>query len=289
MAVDTARVHAANADQAAYWSGQTGQRWVDRQETLDAVLAPILEIVLERAALVTGERVIDIGCGCGASVLALAERVGSSGKVTGVDISAPMLARARERIPAALPVELVNADATVHAFEPGAADLLVSRFGVMFFADPVLSFRNLRKALRPGGRVAFACWRALADNPWVNVPLQAALQHVPPAPLPGPEEPGPFAFAREERVRRILGDAGFSAIGMEAVDVALDLAIGRGLDVAVDSAFDAGPARRALEGQPPDVVANVARAVRTILEPYQRGERVLLGGAIWMVTAVNGA
>jgi SAM-dependent methyltransferase len=289
MAVDTARVHEANADQAAYWSGATGQRWVDRQETLDAVLAPILEIVLERAAPMAGERVIDIGCGCGASVIALAERVGSSGKVTGVDISAPMLARARERIPAAPPVELVTADATVHAFEPGAADLLVSRFGVMFFANPVLSFANLRKALRPGGRVAFACWRALADNPWMNVPLQAALQHVPPPRLPGPEEPGPFAFACEERVRRILGEAGFSAIGIEPVDVALDVAIGRGLDVAVNNAFDAGPVRRALEGQPPDIVVKVAGAARTMLAAYQQGERVPLGGAIWMVTAANQA
>jgi SAM-dependent methyltransferase len=291
MRVDTDWVHAANADQAAYWNGQTGQRWVDRQETLDAVLAPILEIILDRAAPVAGERVIDIGCGCGASAIALAERVGSSGRVTGVDISAPMLARARERTRelarAGLPVEFVNADATVHAFAPGGADLLISRFGVMFFADPVLSFRNLRKALRPGGRVAFACWRALAGNPWMNVPLQAALQHVPPPPLPGPGEPGPFAFERQERVRLILGGAGFSNIDIQAVDVDLDLAMGRGLDVAVASAFDAGPVRRVLEGQPPDVVAKVADAARTMLAPYQKGERVLLGAAIWIVTATN--
>jgi SAM-dependent methyltransferase len=209
--------------------------------------------------------------------------------VIGVDISAPMLARARERTVAGRPVELVNADATVHAFEPGAADLVVSRFGVMFFADPVLSFRNLRKALRPGGRIAFACWRRLADNAWMNVPLQAVLQHVPPPPPPDPEEPGPFAFAREERVRRILADAGFSDIGMEAVDLELDLAMDRGLDVAVESAFDAGPARRALEGQPSDVVAKVTGAARTMLAPYQRGERVLLGAGIWIATAVNRA
>jgi len=290
--VDTAQVHAANADQAAYWSGATGQRWVDRQEVLDAVLAPVLQVMLERASPVAGERVIDIGCGCGASVIALAERVGPSGQVTGVDLSAPMLARARERTRdrtlAGLSIELVNADATVHAFAPGAADLLVSRFGVMFFADPVLSFSNLRKALRPGGRVAFACWRALADNPWMSVPLQAALQHVPPPPLPDPDEPGPFAFAREARVRRILSDAGFSAIAIEPVDVALDLATGRGLDAAVSNAFDAGPVRRALEGQAPDVLARVADTARSMLAPYQQGASVCLGGAIWMVTAANG-
>jgi SAM-dependent methyltransferase len=286
--VPSSRWHEANADQAAYWSGPTGQRWVDRQEVLDAVLAPTLEILLDRAAAGTGERVIDIGCGCGASAIALAQRVGSGGRVIGVDISAPMLARARERAPAGLPLELVNADATVHAFAPGAADLLVSRFGVMFFADPVLSFANLRRALRPGGRVAFVCWRALTDNPWMNAPLQAASQHIPPPPLPGPEEPGPFAFAREARVRRILGEAGFSAIALEPVDLTLDLAIGQGLDVAVQTTFDTGPVRRGLEGQPPEVVAKVAGAIRTALAPLQQGERVPLGAAIWIATAVNG-
>jgi SAM-dependent methyltransferase len=285
--MDTVRVHEANADQAAYWSGATGQRWVDRQETLDTVLGPIQDVLLERAAPEPGERVIDIGCGCGASAIALAKRVGGTGKVLGVDISAPMLQRARERAPAGLPLGLVNADATVHAFEPGAADLLVSRFGVMFFADPVRSFRNLRSALRPGGRLAFACWRSLAANQWMSLPLQAASQHVTPPAPPAPEEPGPFAFAREERVHRILGEAGFSAIGMESVDLSLDLACGQGLDAAVKGAFDAGPARRAVDGQPPEVLAKVEEAIRAALAPLQKGQSVLLGAGVWIATARN--
>jgi SAM-dependent methyltransferase len=198
-----------------------------------------------------------------------------------------MRARARERAPADLPLTFVLADATVHAFEPGAADLLVSRFGVMFFADPVLSFRNMRKGLRPNGRVAFACWRALDLNPWMHLPLQSALKHVAAPPRSGPDEPGPFAFAREERVRGILGGAGFSAVGMEAVDLALDLAAGRGLDAAVTGALAIGPVRRALEGQPPEVLAKVESTVRAALAPRQKGATVPLGASVWIATAVN--
>jgi SAM-dependent methyltransferase len=285
--VDGEQVHERNADQAAYWRGAAGQRWVDRQETLDAVLAPILQILLDRAAVSAGERVIDVGCGCGASAIAFARKVGLTGHVTGIDISAPMLARARERVGSALTLDLVLADATVHAFEPHRADLLASRFGVMFFADPVLSFRNMRKALRPGGRVAFACWREPARNPWMILPLQEAYKFVPKLPESGPEVPGPFALAHEERVRRILKEAGYASISMEAVDLLLDVGIGQGLDTAVKAAVDVGPARRALEGQPPEVMAKVEGALRTALAPLQKGDTVPLGASVWIVTAVN--
>src|SRR3979411_2244263 len=126
-----------------------------------------------------------------------------------------MLARARQNAPAEMPVEFVLADATVYPFDQASFDLLVSRFGVMFFAQPALSFANLRKALRPSGRLAFACWREPRDNPWLMMPLQAVYKHVPKLPQLGPEDPGPFAFASEARVTRILGEAGFSGIKME--------------------------------------------------------------------------
>ena len=166
-----------------------------------------------------------------------------------------MLARARASAPKDLPVEFVLADATVYPFEPASFDLLASRFGVMFFAEPVLSFANMRRALRPSGRLAFACWREPRENPWMMAPLQAVYKHVPKLPPQGPEDPGPFAFASEERVHRILGEAGFPDIAMEAVRFLLDVAIGRGLDAAVQGVLEIGPAHRALEGQPPDVVA----------------------------------
>ena len=286
--METPQVHERNADQAAYWGGTAGQRWLERQEMLDSVLAPILEVLIERAAVAAGERVVDIGCGCGASAIAVAQRVGGTGRVTGLDISAPMLARARERAPADLPLELVLADATVHGFEPGRADLLISRFGVMFFADPALSFRNMRKALRPGGRLAFACWRALSDNPWMDLPLQQALKHVAPPPRPGPDDPGPFAFARAERVQGILADAGFSAIALERVDLVVDLAAGRGLDGAVRGALDIGPVHRTLDGQPPETEAKVAEAIRAALAALQQGDTVPLGASVWIATARNG-
>jgi ubiquinone/menaquinone biosynthesis C-methylase UbiE len=136
-----------------------GRRWVERQQSSDIVLGPILQVTLERAQLGRGERVVDIGCGAGASSIALAERVGPSGQVLGIDVSEPMLARAAERLPPGVPVKFVCADAATHRFEPTAFDLLFSRFGVMFFAEPARAFANLRAALKPSGRLAFACWR----------------------------------------------------------------------------------------------------------------------------------
>ncbi len=209
--MDAPTGHDLNADQIAYWNGPGGQHWTDRQQTQDVLLAPISDILIDRAGPNVGERVIDVGCGCGATTIALAQKVGPTGHVFGIDISAPMLVRARQVAPAGLPVDFVLADATVYPFDPASADLLVSRFGVMFFAEPALSFANMRKALPASGRLTFACWREPRDNPWLMAPLQAAYKHVPKLPQLGPEDPGPFSFAVEQRVHRILGEAGFSA------------------------------------------------------------------------------
>jgi SAM-dependent methyltransferase len=276
-----------NADQIAYWNGPGGQHWIARQQMQDTLLAPVSEILIERARVAAGERVVDVGCGCGATTLAFAEKVGPAGHVLGIDVSAPMLARARERAPADAPVEFSLADATVYPFEPANFDLLVSRFGVMFFAQPALSFANLRRALRTGGRVAFACWRTPRDNPWLIVPLQAAYRHVPKLPELGPEDPGPFAFASEDRVRRILGEAGFSSIVLERSDLSLDIAAGSGLDVAVKTAVEIGPASRALDGHPPETIAAATDSIRAALVPFVRDNRVPISGSIWIVTAVN--
>jgi SAM-dependent methyltransferase len=279
--------HEHNADQIAYWNGPGGQRWSDRQQVQDILLAPVRDILIDRAGAKAGDRIIDVGCGCGATTIAFAQAVGPAGHVLGVDISAPMLARARQLAPPGLPVEFALADATVHAFGPASFDLVVSRFGVMFFAEPALSFANLRKALRPSGRLAFVCWREPRDNPWVMVPLQAAYQHVPKLPQQGPEDPGPFAFASEARVQHILGAAGFSAVAMERCDLHLDIAIGGGLDAAVEAALDIGPASRALEGQPAALRAAAVALVREALKPFVRGQTVPLPGSIWIVTARN--
>jgi ubiquinone/menaquinone biosynthesis C-methylase UbiE len=283
--MDTPTGHDQNADQIAYWNGPGGQRWADRQQVQDILLAPILDILVDRAGPKAGERIIDVGCGSGATTIAFAKKVGPSGHVTGVDVSGPMLARARQSLPADLPVDFVLADATVYPFVSESFDLLTSRFGVMFFADPARSFANMRKALRPSGRLAFVCWREPRENPFFMAPLQAAYRHVPKLPQQGPEDPGPFAFASEERVRRILAEAGFARVEMEPCPLMLDAAIGRGLDGAVQGALEIGPASRALEDQPAEIRAAAAESIREALAPFAKGDAVLLPASIWIVTA----
>jgi len=277
--------HDQNADQIAYWNGAGGQRWADRQPVQDILLQPVADILIDRARIKAGERVLDVGCGSGSTTFAFARAVGPSGHVMGIDISGPMLARAREVTPKGAPVEFVLADATVHSFTPENFDLLASRFGVMFFADPALSFANLRKALRPSGRLAFACWREARENPLFMTPLQAVYRHVPKMPQVGPEDPGPFSFASQGRVNRILSAAGFSDVAMEPCNLALDIAVGGGLDAAVKGALQVGPAARALADQPREVVAAATQSMREALAPHAKGQTVPLDAAIWIVTA----
>jgi SAM-dependent methyltransferase len=162
---------------------------------------------------------------------------------------------------------------------------MVSRFGVMFFAEPAVSFANMQRALRPSGRLTFVCWREPRDNPWLMLPLQAAYQHVPKLPQLGPEDPGPFSFASEQRVQRILSEAGFSGIEMQRCDLSLDVATGRGLDAAVETALEIGPASRALEGQPPDLRGAAANSIRQALTPFAKGQAVPLPASLWIVAA----
>lgn len=286
--MDTLVGHDLNADQIAYWNGPGGQRWADRQPSQDLLLAPVADLLIDRARPAAGERIVDVGCGSGATSIALAQKVGPGGHVLGIDISGPMLARARAVAPAGLPVEFVLADATVYPFAPASFDLLASRFGVMFFAEPARSFANLRRGLKPSGRLAFACWREPRENPFFMAPLQAVYKHVPRLPPQGPEDPGPFAFASEARVQRILGEAGFTGIAMEPCNLSLDIAIGRGLDTAVKSALEIGPAARALAEQPPEVVAAATASMREALAAFLEGQSVPLPAAIWIVTAHAG-
>jgi SAM-dependent methyltransferase len=283
--MDAPAGHDQNADQITYWNGAGGQRWANRQPVQDILLQPVADILIDRARIGAGERVLDVGCGSGSTTFAFARAVGPSGHVMGIDISAPMLARAREVTPAGAPVEFALADATIHSFAPENFDLLASRFGVMFFADPALSFTNMRKAMRRSGRLAFACWREPRQNPFFMLPLQAVYQHVPKMPQVGPEDPGPFSFASEARVHRILSSVGFSGVAMEPCDLALDVAVGGGLDAAVKGALEIGPAARALADQPPDVIAAAAQSIREALTPFVKGQTVPLNATIWIVTA----
>ena len=282
-----AAIHSGNAAQADYWNGVAGQRWRDRQYHQDEVLKPISDQLIATADPMPGERVIDVGCGCGATTIEFAQRVAPGGEVLGLDISEPMLARARERAESSLPARFVRADATVYQTPAHWADLVVSRFGVMFFADPTLSFANIRRSLRPGGRLAFVCWREARQNAWMITPLREAAKHAPPLPEMAPEDPGPFAFANEPRVRRILTEAGYADIVIAPHDLDLDIAIGRGLDSAVEGALAIGPTSRILDGQSEAVRVAAGAGIRAALASRMVGDSVPLGAAIWIVTARN--
>jgi len=274
-----------NAEQIEYWNAIQGAKWVTLQQRLDALIEPFGTFAIDRAGIARGERVLDVGCGCGATCLALAERVGSGGSVLGVDISTIMLERARERAWDAgfTQVELANVDAQTHPFAPAARDLVFSRFGVMFFADPTRAFANLRTALRPGGRAVFVCWRPLAENPWMGAPLGALASFLSPPAPPPPGSPGPFAFADPDRVRAILAGAGFEPPEIAAHDG--ELVLGDDLDDAVRFTLSTGPASRMLEEAGPAHRARAEQVVRDALAPYVGRGGVSLAGAIWCVTA----
>jgi SAM-dependent methyltransferase len=271
----------ANLDQSAYWNGEAGRRWTAEQESQDRLLAPATAILFEAAAPQPGEAVIDIGCGAGETTLKAAAL---TGRALGVDVSEPMLARARER-GAGSPARFILADATAYDFSAEAADLMISRFGVMFFAEPAKTFTNLRRGLKPGGRLAFVCWRAPAFNPWLMLPYAAAKPHLPPQPPPPPDAPGPFAFCDEARVRGVLEAAGFSNIRVAAREFAIDIADGGGLDAAVAKSLMVGPTSRALAGQPEAIRQAAGDAIRAALVEYVQGDEAPLGAAIWVVTA----
>jgi SAM-dependent methyltransferase len=273
-----------NEEQIKYWNGPSGRRWTDHQEALDSTLREFGAAVLKRAAARPGERVLDVGCGCGDSVLALSDQVGPSGSVTGVDVSAMMLARAHERSAARSNVRLIEHDAAT--FEsPGAFDLIFSRFGVMFFEDPQAAFTQLRTTLRPGGRMVFVCWRNYADNPWVSEPADAVRALVPdPPPMPAPGAPGPFAFAEPARLEALLRGAGFDELSLERFDATVALSSGD-VDEAVRFVTSAGPAAMLLLGADEATVQKARDALAAKLAPHRTERGLALAASAWLVTA----
>jgi len=270
-----------NQDQIDYWNGPAGQRWAEAQESLDRTLASIGKAFLAFAAVKPGERVLDIGCGCGTTTLAFADAAGPNGRVTGLDISAPMLGLARTRA-AGRPIEFVQADASVHPFR-AEYDVATSRFGVMFFADPVAAFANIRKALKPGGRLAFLCWRAMPDNVWAVVPFAAARDLLPAQPPPDPNAPGPFAFADPVRLRSILESAGFKAVRIEKLDSVMNMA--PNAREAAQFALGIGPLARAAAELDDITKTKIVARVSEALKKYETPSGVALPAACWLVGA----
>ncbi len=274
-----------NAEQIEYWNQKAAPTWVNQNERLDVMLAPFGLAVMERARPAAGERVLDVGCGVGQTSLQLAARVGASGTVLGVDISTPMLARASERARAEKLANLrfENADAQTFTFTPNSVDLIFSRFGVMFFVDPAAAFANLARALRPGGRLAFVCWQALAQNAWMREPVVTlATQLTLPPPLP-PDAPGPFAFADAARVRGILEGAGFRGVKHEPLTG--EILLGRTVDEALAFTSELGPAARVLLEATPAQREKANGAIREMLGKILTPTGIRLGYAAWIVTA----
>lgn len=272
----------SNIGQIEHWNGPMGKLWASRCDRNEYRLTHVQKALMAFAAPEPGMNVLDIGCGCGLTSLALAEAV-APGAVMGLDISAPMLETARHAAAeAGLDVGFVEADASVHPFRP-EFDLAFSRFGVMFFADPVAAFVNIRGALKPGGRLAFCCWRAMTDNPWTCAPFEAARDLLPPQPPAVPGAPGQFAFADGERVSEILARAGFSAIGVERRDLPVNL--GADVEEAATESLNTGALSRAVADAGDVVRAAVRDRVRAALAPYASADGVAPPGSVWLVRA----
>ncbi len=270
---------------AEFWNSTMGHAWVSQQAVISDVFTSVTSVSLEAAAAKLGEHVIDIGCGTGDTLLAFAKAVGPSGAVLGVDVSAPMLDFAKHR---AAEATLSNAafalaDAKSYAFEPSWADLVYSRFGVMFFDDPIRAFTNIRSGMKAGGRLVFVCFRTMPESPWFRVPIEAARPHVPPQPPVDPLAPGMFSLGRQERVGGILTEAGFREVALKATNVPI-----HGKDTTQSMAFitQAGPLPALLENASGEQRIRATEAVRNALAANIGADGRGLHVGLWLVSAL---
>jgi len=269
-------------DQAALWNGAAGLTWVEAQEPLDRLFNPFEELLVETVLARGARSVLDVGCGTGATTLAIARALGEGGHSVGIDISEPMLALAsaraeRERLPAAF----VRADAETHAFEAGAFYTIVSRFGVMFFADPVRAFANLRTAVRRGGDLALIAWRGPDENPFMTAAERAAAPFLPDIPPRRTDAPGQFAFADSRRVQGILERSGWADIDLQRLDVVCAFA----KSDLVGYLTRIGPIGRALRAADLQTRVRITEAVLPAFDPYVDGDDVCFVAACWMIGA----
>jgi SAM-dependent methyltransferase len=274
-----------NTAQIEIWDGAGGEHWVAEAARYDRMNARFAERIIESLAPKAGERVLDVGCGNGALALAIAGLIGPDGSVVGLDVSGPMLANARRRADAAgkTNVTFDKGDAQVHPIAEQSFDAIVSRFGVMFFEDPIAAFRNLHRALKPGGRLAFTCWQDLFRNEWIMVPAGAALQHVPMPDLGEPGGPGPFSFADADRQRTVLSDAGFTEIELE--EVVRPMMIGDSVDDALHFLQNSDMGDVLFTGVDDETAARAWADVREALAAHATPDGVVLNGTVWLTTA----
>lgn len=273
---------ASDNPQAAHWNGPAGQAWVRGQAIMDAMLQPFEALLLEAVPRGFSGALLDVGCGTGRTTVAAAERLGAGGRCTGVDISAPMLDAARTRAQqAGVAATFVCADAQTYAFVPASVDLVLSRFGVMFFPDPVAAFANLRRATVSGGRLRAVAWRSPAENAFLTTAERAAaplLPELPPRKLDGP---GQFAFADGDHVRSLLAEAGWTDIAVTATDVPCAVPASELLPYISTM----GPVGQALQTASDETRARVIDVVQAAFAPYVHDGQVGYTAASWLITA----
>lgn len=276
-----------NAAQAEAWNGNQGRQWAANAERQDQILAGFASAVLGAAEIGDGDAVLDVGCGAGATTLEAARRAGG-GSVLGADLSAVLLAEAARRAQqaAAGNVRFERADAQVHPFPDGGFDVALSRFGVMFFDDPAAAWANIARALRPGGRLAFCCWQAAPANEFFAVPREAVAPFAPPRAPADPEAPGPLSLASADRVRDLLGGAGFGDIEVSPVTTAVR--IGQDPHDAAAYVTGMGAVRVLLAEAPPGTREAVTESLLGAFASRAGEDGVRLRAAVWLVTARRG-
>ena len=279
---------APNREQTEHWNNreEIGQ-WVDEKTEHDQMLEPFIDMLVDGAQLGAGDAVLDIGCGSGATTISAA-RVVEPGTVTGIDLSGPMLARGRKDAETAGldNIEFHQADAQTHTFDSDSFDAVISRFGIMFFDDPVAAFTNVRNAARHGARLAFVCWQPHAANEWLLVPGAALAQHVPMQDIGGaPGAPGMFAFADNNHTTSVLQTAGWRDVTTTDTHAPMYIGGHGTLEHAVDFLRKGSIGRTMLSGVDPDTQQRAVDAVSAALEPHHDGRGVRLDAAVWLVTA----
>lgn len=269
-------------EQAALWNGHSGQVWTEAQELMDGMLKPFEDHLLAAVSAAPPRRLLDIGAGTGSTTLAAARRFGPQCESLGLDISGPMLALARSRAEReGSRATFIQGDAQRYPFEAAAFDCLISRFGVMFFDDPVAAFTNLHRAASPGAELRFVAWRSCAENPFMTTAERAAAPLLPDMPARNPNLPGQFAFADEQRVRRILQESGWAAIEIQPLDATCTLSEQSLLRYVTRL----GPLGAKLREVDDRARAKVVDTVRGAFEPYVYGAEVRFNAACWSVSA----
>lgn len=272
----------AESEQAALWRGRSGRAWVEAQALLDQMFKPFEDLLAKAVCAGAGPRVLDVGCGTGSTTLAVARRLGAKGRCIGADISDPMIAAARARAEREdITACFIRADVQDHAFEPASFDLIISRFGVMFFDNPVLAFKNLRRAARDGADLCFIAWRSAAENPFMTTAERAAAALLPNMPARRPGAPGQFSFAHGHWVSSVLEESGWAEIDIRPLNVECTLPESE----LVGYLSRLGPVGLILQEADEQTRAQVMETVRAAFDPYVHGLEVRYTAACWMVSA----